>query len=70
MATNETKNSAVTATNEGKNTVSYNRHYKAGQSQHYDSHISYDAEEDPISGNKVTYDGIGTATSVTNENKS
>jgi hypothetical protein len=56
--------------NESKNTVTYYPYTKAGQGSIYDSNIPYDAELDPISGNPVYYDSIGTTPTFSNNNKS
>ena len=69
-ATNENKTAAATASNASKTSASPKGHLKAGSAQKYDSDLTYDAVIDPVSGNKVFYDSVGTKPVITNETKS
>ena len=67
---NDIKPSVATMTNESMPSTIWNRYGKDGQGWLYDQpEITYDGVIDPISGLPVTYDGLGTATSFTNEAK-
>lgn len=68
--TGKTKTSASTFINGTKNPATMKLYTKGGQGYNYDSDLIYDADIDPISGNKVLYDSIGTLPVFSNEPKS
>jgi hypothetical protein len=59
---------ASSFTNSSKNTGNWFGEMKPGESQNYDSNITYDGDEP--SGKDTKYDSIGTGTSFTNQSKS
>ena len=68
--TNGTKQSAATFVNVSQNAASPNPYTKSGEGYSYDSYLTYDELNDPISGNAVLYDSIGTKAVWSNQSKS
>jgi hypothetical protein len=71
--TTENKSSASTCTNENKSSTSWGtlNQVKAGLGWLYNHlNLTYNEENDPVSGDAVLYNGIGYAVVWTNQNKS
>lgn len=68
--TNEPKPAVVSATNVPKTASTFFNQLKAGSAQVYDSYLTYDELNDPLTGMPVTYDGVGTLPTWTNLPKS
>lgn len=67
---NNSKTAVFTAANVSKNSSTMKNHLKAGSGQKYDdSNLTYDELFDPITGNPVFYDGVGTTPVWTNQTK-
>lgn len=67
---NENKTAGFSPSNEAKNSATIKNQLKAGSAQKYDDvNYEYDQDFDPISGNPVFYDGVGTLPVITNLTK-
>lgn len=67
---NQSKQSALTATNASKSSTSWAPYVKGGQGLPYDSPATYNDDLDPISGNPLLYNSAGTTPTWANQNKS
>lgn len=67
---NQSKGSAVSATNNSKSSTTIVNHVKAGEGYAYDSERTYDQEFDPETGAPMLYDSVGTTPVIVNQSKS
>lgn len=68
---NGTKQSAASFSNDSRSSASNKNQVKPGKAGAYDNDaMGYDDVVDPISGNAVTYDTIGTEPTYSNQAKS